>query len=122
VTTSLATIRDDLFGVLDAVGDAQTYRGKRTNYEYPAFVISPRTMDVRPAMGTPRDYIIDVLVGVEVTDEDGSEDQLDILADQVLVALQENPQWDIREAEAGDALSADSRIISWWRIEVAVFE
>lgn len=120
MTASLADVRDDLFTILDATDAAQTYRGRRTNYQYPAFVIIPTRISPRAAMGGYIAYVVDVMVGVEVTDEDGSEDELDELVGTAIDAINGTAAYDVQETEGLDALASDGRLIGWWRLEVAV--
>jgi hypothetical protein len=121
--TSLASVRTDLYTALYAIGTATTYRRRQTNYQYPALIVGwPQSMDVRAAMGGIRDFVIDVHVGVEVFDDDSSDDLLSDLLEDAVSALQDDSQWDIHPVtDFGEDLTADNRVILWCRIPVAVF-
>jgi hypothetical protein len=124
VSTLLTTLRADLFDSLSTIGTANTYRRRRTNYEFPALIVGwPQTMDFRPEMGGARDFVIDVIIGIEVSDEDSSDDQLSDLIEEAVAVLQDVAQWDVQPAtDFGEELTGDNRVIIWCRLPVAVFE
>jgi hypothetical protein len=73
-------------------------------------------------MGDTRDYVIDVYVAVEVTDDDSCDDLLSELLDAAVVALLANEAWDVQPAtDFGEELAADGRAIITCRLPVAVF-
>jgi hypothetical protein len=122
--TALATVRTDLYDVLTAATvDAQVYRHRQTNYQYPAFVVGwPQSLDFRAAMGGQRDFVIDVLVAVEVVDGDSSDDLLSELLEGAVTAIETEPQWDIQPAtDFSEELTADGRVIIWCRLPVVVY-
>jgi hypothetical protein len=123
VTTLLAEVRTDLFDALAALGMAQTYRRRTPNYEYPAYIVGwPQSMNVRPAMGDPRDFVIDVYVGVEVTDDESCDDLLSELLEAAVTALQATAHWDVQPAtDFGEGVTADGRAIIGCRLPVAVW-
>lgn len=122
MTTSLDTVRADLYAALSSVANnANVYKYPRVSYEYPAFVVWPRTMDVRPAMGDPRDVTIDVRIGAELMDDDSTGELLDGLVDTVAPALLSHSDWDVQPVEFGSELLADGRVVLWANIPVGVF-
>ena len=121
--TTLADVRGELFDTLDALGVAQVYRHRIADYQYPAYVVGwPQLLDVRPAMGTQRDFVIEVFVAVEVTDDASCDDLLSELLEGAVVAMQENAYWDVQPAvEFEEASVADGRSIITCLLPVAVF-
>lgn len=124
--TLLATVRQDLFDTLDAaVSDiASVYRHRQRNYQYPAVIVGwPQTMDVRPSMGDPRDFVIQIDIGVEVVDEDSSDDLLSELLEAAVTALLAGgAQRDVQPVEDfGEVLGNDDRVFMWCRLPVAVY-
>ena len=121
--TTLATVRSDLYDALNDADLGAVYRTRQTNYDFPAIVVGwPQSMDVRPAMGTPRDFVIDVHIGVEVHDADGADELLSILLEAAVVALQDNKAWDVQPiTDFGEDITSDQRVLLWCRLPVAVF-
>jgi hypothetical protein len=120
--TALATVRTDLYDALAALDVAQTYRRRLTNYQYPAYVVGwPQEMDVRAAQGDVRDFVIDVYVAVEVTDDESCDDLLSDLLEAAVEALLANGQWDVQPAtDFGEELVGERTVVSC-RLPVAVF-
>jgi hypothetical protein len=121
--TSLADVRSTLYDTLDAVGTATTYKRRQTNLQFPAYLVGwPQSMDVRPDMGGARDYVIDVFAGVEVVDDDSSDDELSALLEAAVEAILELDAHDVQPAtDFGEEVTADGRTIIWCRLPVAVF-
>jgi hypothetical protein len=120
---TIAATRDALLAVLDDIDDVQVYRHRQENYHFPAVVIGwPQSMDVRPTMGSPRDFVIDVHVAVDVIDPESSDDRLSTTIDAVVEALLAEPNWDVQPVtDFGEQLSGDQRTVIWCRLPVAVF-
>jgi hypothetical protein len=124
MTVTLATARTDIYQVLEDLGTANTYRRRQTDYEFPAFVVGwPESLDFRPAMAGARDFVINVDVAVEVSDDSSSDDRLSELLEGAVEALLVATNWDVRPAtDFGEALDSAGRVIIWCRLPVAVFE
>jgi hypothetical protein len=120
--TALSTVRSELFDALESVAEAQVYRRRLVDYQYPALIVGwPQEMDVRPSMGGARDFVIDVFVGVEVTDDESCDDQLSDLLELAVAALLVNDAWDVQPAtDFGEAVTQDARTIIWCRLPVSV--
>jgi hypothetical protein len=120
---TLATARADLYDVLDGIGLATTYKRRQTNLQFPASLVGwPQSMDVRPAMGDLRDYVIDVFAGVETVEDDSSDDQLSALLEAAVDAILALEAHDVQPAtDFGEEVTADGRTIIWCRLPVAVF-
>lgn len=124
MTTALSTVRSDLHAALDALGVAQTYRRHLINYQYPAYIVGwPQEIDFRAAMGDyPRDFVISVFVGVEVTDDESCDALLEDLLEAAVEVLQANDQWDVQPAtDFSEGATQDGRVIIGCRLPVAVF-
>lgn len=122
--TALNTVRADLFTVLDTIPDVQVYRHIQVDYKYPAILIGhPETVDVRPAMGDQRDFVIAINLAVEIVDPESSYDLLydllDVVAETLLAG---DPGWDVRPVvNFGEEMLADNRVVSRCRLPVAVY-
>jgi hypothetical protein len=124
VAATLAQTRTALATALDALSDdAQVYRRNQANYQYPAVLIGwPQSLDFRPTMGGPRDYVIDVYVAVEVGDDDSSDDLLSELMESAVAILLANDSWDVQPAtDFAEQLLADNRVTLSCRLPVAVY-
>ena len=122
--SSLADVRTDLFDLLSTVSDdVNVYRRRQTNYQYPALMIGwPQSMDVRAAMGSVRTFVLDVIIGVESTDDDSSDDDLSDLLEETVNVILDGSEWDVEPAtDFGEELTADNRVILSCRLPVAVF-
>ena len=79
-------------------------------------------MDVRPTMGATRDYVIDVFVAVEITDDPSCDEQLSELLDQAVAALTDGTGWDVQPATDFTVdVALDGRAAITCRLPVAVF-
>jgi hypothetical protein len=123
MATTLAAARGALYTACASVTTAQRYKTRQTNYQYPAIVIGwPQSMDMRPAMGDQRDFVIDVGIAVEVTDDEGSDDTLSGLLESVVTAFSATGTWDVQPAtDFGEELIADGRVVIWCRVPVAIY-
>jgi DNA-directed RNA polymerase subunit K/omega len=124
MATTLATVRTALFDELSEIADAQTYRTRQRNYQYPAIVVGwPQTMNVGPSMGEARDFVIDIGIAVEVTDDESSDDTLSGILEEAVDALSSTSTWMVQPAtDFGEELINDNRTVIWCRLPVAVFE
>lgn len=124
--TTLATVRTSIFDALSNTGlDVNVYRRRRTDYQYPVFVVAwPQSIDMRAAMGGERSFVIDVLVGVEVRDEDSADEQLEDLLEAAVTALMdESSSWDVQPVtDFGEEITGDARTILWCRLPVEVLD
>jgi hypothetical protein len=123
MATSLATIRTDIETAVLEV-EANVYRRRQTNLQYPCLMIGwPAEFDVRAALdgGTSRDATIPVTIGVEVTDDDSSDDLLSELLEQTVTELMADTTYDVQPAtDFGEALTDDGRTILWATLPVRV--
>jgi hypothetical protein len=123
MATTLATIRTNIATALVGVTTANIYRRRQTNLQYPCLMIGwPLEFDVRPAQAAdPRDATIPVTVGVEVTDDDSSDDLLSSILESAVTAILANATMDVQPAtDFGEALTDDGRAIIWATIPVKV--
>ena len=120
--TTLAQVRTDLYDVLADLHVAQVYRWRLTDYQTPAYVVGwPQSMDVRPAMADVRDFIVDVFVAVEMTDDASADDLLSDLLDQAVAAVLEVPEWDVQPVtDFGVEQASDGRAVLTCRLPVTV--
>jgi hypothetical protein len=123
MTTTLAEVRSSVFVALSEIESAQTYRTRRTSYQYPALIVGwPQSMDFRPDMGTGRDVVLDIGVACEVTDDESSDDALSDLLEEAVAALQSPDNWDVQPAtDFGEELLGDGRVVIWCRLPLAVW-
>lgn len=124
MTTSLATARTTLADALADIGDVEVYRHRLENYQYPAVLVGwPQSMDVRPYMAEGgREYVIDVVVAVAVTDPESSDELLSELIESVVEVLLEGAALDVRPVtDFGERLLADNRVEISCRLPVVVF-
>jgi hypothetical protein len=115
---TLATLRTNIATALSGVTTANIYRRRQTNLQYPCLMIGwPIEFDVRPVMATaPRDATIPVTIGVEVLDDDSSDDLLSTIMESAITALD-----DVMPAtDFGEALTDDGRVILWATLPVKV--
>lgn len=121
--TTLNAVRDQLVAALDGIPDVEVYRHIAVDYQYPAILVGhPESVDVRPAFGDQRDFVIVVNIAIEVVDPESSYDLLYELLDTVAEVLLSEPTWDVRPAtNFGEELLADNRVVSRCRLPVAVF-
>jgi hypothetical protein len=124
VTTTLTAVRTDLYDNLAALEVAQVYKRRATNFEFPAFIVGwPAEVDFSAAMGAPRDFVIDVFVEVEVTDEDSADETLEELIEAAVVSLMTIDTYHVRPAtDFTESSTADGRTVIGCRLPVAVFE
>lgn len=123
MATTLATARGNLSTTLSAaITTANHYKRRQVNYQYPTVVVGwPQEYDVRPAMGDARDFTLDVFVGVEVTDDDSSDDLLSSLLESAVTALLTNDDWDVQPAtDFGEQQTQDDRTVIWCRLPVSI--
>lgn len=122
MATTLATTRTAVLAAMSGITTAQKYRRRHTNYQYPAIVIGwPSDFNVRPVFGDARDVTLDVFIGVEVTDDESSDDLLSGLLESVITALQTNTTWDVQSTtQFSDELLADDRVVVWARVPLLV--
>lgn len=124
MATALSTVRTSIATTLaSAITTAQVYRRRQTNPHCPCLVIGwPDEFDFRPTLGAgERDITIPVWVGVEVADDDSSDDLLSSLMESAVTALQTSA-WDVQPAtNFGEAVTDDGRTIIWAALPVAVF-
>ena len=122
MTTTLSQVRLDLFDTLDSLRVANTYRWRLADYQTPAYIVGwPQTMDVRPAMGDIRDFVIDVFVAVDLTDDPSCDDLLSDLLDQAVEALLLTAEWDVQPVtDFGVEQATDGRSVLTCRLPVAV--
>jgi hypothetical protein len=119
---TLATLRTNIATALSGVTTANIYRRRQTNLQYPCLMIGwPLEFDVRPVMATaPRDATIPVTVGVEVLDDDSSDDLLSTIMESAITAL-DTSVYDVMPAtDFGEALTDDGRTILWATLPVKV--
>lgn len=120
---SLAEVRTDLYDALNAASDdATTYRRRQVNYQFPCFVVGwPQQMDVRAAQGGVRDFVIDVAIEVEVTDEEAADEALEALIEVAVTAL-DGAQWDVQPVtDFAETITGDGRLVIGCRLPVAVY-
>jgi DNA-binding Lrp family transcriptional regulator len=124
VTTSLTAVRTDLYDNLAALEVAQVYKRRATNYEFPAFIVGwPQEVDFSAAMGSPRDFVVDVFVEVEVTDEDSADETLEELIEAAVASLMTIDTYHVRPAtDFAESQTADGRTLIGCRLPVSVFE
>ncbi len=122
---SLATIRTGIATALAGITTAQIYRRRQTNMQYPCLFIGwPLEFDVRAALdgGGSRDATIPLHIGVEVTDDDSSDDLLSTTLESVASALLAVSTYDVQPAtDFGEGQTDDGRTIIWATIPVRVF-
>ncbi len=123
MTTTLSEARTAVFDELSTIGMANTYRTRQRSYQYPAIVVGwPQSMDVRPAMGDARDFVLDIGIAVEVVDDDSSDDLLSEILEAAATILQDTPTWDVQPAtDFGEELLTDNRVVIWCRLPLAIF-
>jgi hypothetical protein len=124
MATTLATVRAALFAELSEIESAQTYKTRQRHFQYPAIVVGwPQSMNVGPSMGEARDFVIDVGVAVEVTDDESSDELLSEILEDAVTALSATSTWQVQPAtDFGEELVNDNRTVIWCRLPVAVFE
>jgi hypothetical protein len=124
VTTSLTAVRTDLYDNLAALEVAQVYKRRATNYEFPAFIVGwPAEVDFAAAMGEPRDFVVDVFVEVEVTDEDSADETLEELLDAAVASLSTIDTYHVRPVtDFQESQTLDGRVVIGCRLPVKVFE
>ena len=123
MATTLATARGNVSTALaSAVTTANHYKRRQTNYQYPCVVVGwPAEYDANPAMGDVRDFTLDVFVGVEVADDDSSDDLLSSLLESVVTTLLANSGWVVEPVtDFGEQQTADDRTVVWCRLPVRV--
>jgi hypothetical protein len=125
MATALATIRTTIATALAGVTSANIYRRRQTNLHYPCLMIGwPTEFDVRAALdaGGSRDATIPVHVGVEVADDDSSDDLLSTILESTVTALLVNNSFDVQPAtDFGEGVTDDGRTILWATLPVKVF-
>jgi hypothetical protein len=123
MATTLATARGNVYTTLAAaLTTCNPYKRRQTNYQYPCFVVGwPQEYDARPDMGTGRDFVLDVLIAVEVGEDDSADDLLSSLLDSAVTAIQTNNAWDVQPiSDFGEQQTADDRTVIWCRLPVSV--
>ena len=124
MTTALAAVRTDLYDALSTGRRVQIYRHRQETTSIPAIVVGwPQSMDVRPAMGDPRDFVIDVFVAVEVTDPESSDDLLSDLLEAGGDGAAGRSEWDVQPVTdfVEEQPLGDGRVVMRCRLPVAVF-
>lgn len=123
MATTLATARGDIYTLLAAaLTNCNGYKRRQTNYEYPCFVVGwPEEYNARPAFGgAERDFILDVFVACEVTDDDSTDDLLSSILDAAVAALQTASRDVQPVTDFGEQQTADDRTVIWCRLPVMV--
>lgn len=123
MATSLSTARSGVSTALAGITTAQRYTRRQTNYQFPCFLVSwPTRYDVNPDQGDERDFDLIVSVGVEITEDDSSDDLLSSLLDSAAAALlTANAAWGVGPASNfGEALTEDGRAVIWADLPVQV--
>lgn len=119
---NLAEARTAVHDALRDVAGVSLYRGKSISYTFPCVIVSlPESMKVSPTMGTARDYVIPVIVGIQVKNADADDERMDELVESV-VAVLDDPHWNVQTIEFSDELTADSKVVIWGRLPVQVWE
>lgn len=123
--STLADIRGELFTALETIDDVEVYKRRLANYQYPAIIVGwPQSLDVRPYLGpTPRQFVIDVTVAVEATDDVSADIRLEELLEAAVEALtpDDQPEWTVQTVtDFSEQLLADGRTVIACRLPVAV--
>jgi hypothetical protein len=121
---NLAEARTAVHDALRDVAGVSLYRGKSASYKFPCVIVGlPESMNVDPTMGDARDYVIPVILGVEVKHARGADEKMDELTEAVVDVLRaDQPTWMVQTIEFSDELMADQRVVVWGRLPVAVWE
>lgn len=121
---NLAEARTAVYTALQDVPGVALYRGKAVKYTFPCVIVSlPESMNVDPTMGDARDYVIPVIIGLSVKSPQGADEKMDELVEAVVEVLRaDQPTWRVQTIEFSDELMADSTVVMWGRLPVAVWE
>lgn len=125
MATTLATARTSMLTALAGITTAEKYRRRMTGIQYPCFIAGwPDEIDFNADLGgADRDFTIPLWVGVEVTDDESSDDLLSSLMESAVTALQAySSAWSVRPAtNFGTEAVADDRTIIWAALPVVMY-